>query len=189
MNVSRPPAHFADMYGRNPDPWGFATSAAEAQKYDATLAALPAGPFQRGLEAGCSIGVLTSRLAARCKRLVAVDVVPAALAAAQARCARTPHVSFALLHMPRKWPTGIFDLIVLSEILYFFSRADIRLMAARVSRSLAPGGLVLLVNYTGKLDDPCSGDEAAQTFMRTSPRLRLKRQVVASSYRIDLLSG
>ena len=65
-------AHFEALYAADPDPWDFETSAYEQAKYDATIAALPPGPISTALEVGCSIGVLTERLARPCDRLLAV---------------------------------------------------------------------------------------------------------------------
>ena len=111
-----PGAYFDDLYAKGIDPWEFATSAYEQTKYSATLEALPRASYESGLEIGCSIGVLTERLAARCKTLIALDIAEAALDAARARCAQLPHVTFERCAVPGEWPTGSFDLIVLSEI-------------------------------------------------------------------------
>ena len=51
-------------------------------------------------EIGCSIGVLTRKLARRCERLLAVDLLPEILARAPARCADLPGVSFPRLAVP-----------------------------------------------------------------------------------------
>jgi cyclopropane fatty-acyl-phospholipid synthase-like methyltransferase len=56
--------YFEGLYRAEDDPWGFATSAYEHAKYDATLAALGTERSHRALEVGCAIGVLTARLAA-----------------------------------------------------------------------------------------------------------------------------
>ncbi len=64
------------------------------------------------------------------------------------------------MRVPGEWPEQRFDLIVLSEVLYFLSPADIALCADRVMSSVLPGGKILLVNWLGQSDDPCSGDEA-----------------------------
>src|SRR4051812_50160637 len=68
---SIPARYFDELYAGERDPWEFETSAYEQAKYDATLAALPRPLYRRGLEIGCSIGVLTARLAGRCASLVA----------------------------------------------------------------------------------------------------------------------
>ncbi len=117
------PAYFDGLYANDPDPWRFATSDYEREKYAATLAALPARPFATALEVGCSIGVLTKQLATRCDSLLALDVAEAALDQARARC---PDVRFERRAIPDEWPPGAFDLIVFSEVLYYLDAAGIR---------------------------------------------------------------
>ena len=80
-------AYFDDLYLRDPDPWDFATSDYERDKYADSLAALGDRRFGRALEAGCSIGVFTQALARVARELVAVDVSAAAVAAARERTA------------------------------------------------------------------------------------------------------
>jgi len=184
--LSRPPEYFERLYAANPDPWDFETSAYEQEKYAATMAALGGRRFGNALEIGCSIGVLTALLAACCDRLLAVDVVDKAIAKAQARCAGFAHVTFENRRLPRDWPDGAFDLIVLSEVLYFLSAEDIDLCAARAVGSLAAGGYALLVNYTEAIDEPCGGDAAAERFIGAS-RLAPVRHARREKYRIDLL--
>ncbi len=92
--------YFQRLYAADPDPWGFATSAYERAKYDATLAALPRARYRAAFEIGCSIGVLTRELAARSGRLLAVDLLPQVLERARARCRGLDHVSFARMAVP-----------------------------------------------------------------------------------------
>lgn len=188
--ASRDKAHFERLYAASDDPWHFRDSAYEREKYDATMAALPARIFQNGLEAGCSIGELTARLAQRCRCLLGIDIVEAPLRAARARCTGMKHVSFRQMAIPADWPPGQFDLIVLSEVLYFLAADDLRATAARVRASLAARGVVLLVNWLGATGDPGTGDEAAEAFIAaTAPELRLTFQQLQTQYRIDLLSA
>ena len=187
---SRRVDHFERLYQDNPDPWNFKTSAYEHQKYEATLSALGTRRFEMALEVGCSIGILTRRLASRCDRLLGVDFVPAAVAMARSRCAPLPGVSIEQMQIPQQWPEGKFDLILFSEVLYFLDEEDLRETCDHTLRSLLPGGLVLLVNYTGKTDDPIDGDEAASVFIKaTFPDLRPILQSRDSLYRLDLLAG
>ena len=53
------------------------------------------------------------------------------------------------MQVPHEWPDDVFDLIVLSEILYFLSPADIIALADRTLATLEADGLVLLVNWRG----------------------------------------
>jgi SAM-dependent methyltransferase len=113
-------AYFDELYARDPDPWGFETSAYEAAKYDASIAALDGRRYGTGVEIGCSIGVLTERLAPHVDDLLAIDVSEAALANARER---VPGVRFERREIPEEFPDGRFDLIVCSEVLYYLDDA------------------------------------------------------------------
>ena len=187
---SLPASYFEAIYERDPDPWRFQTSAYERAKYDATLAALPRARYRRALEVGCSIGVLTRDLAPRCDALLAVDAAEKALAAARAACADRTNVEFALLRAPDHWPEGTaaFDLILLSEVVYYFDRPDVARLADRVRHSLAPGGDCLLVHWIGDTDYPLSGDDAAECFIEAASGFAdVIRQERSERYRLDLL--
>ena len=184
---SRDADHFARLYAASSDPWQFRTSAYEDKKYTATLAALPSRRFRAALEVGCSIGELTSRLADRCHAILGLDIVAAPLVTARARCGHMSHARFCQMRVPAEWPPGQFDLIVLSEVLYFLSPKDVVFMTRRVHASLAENGVVLLVNWLGATDDPLTGDKAASLFIEGSPELNLDLQRRASDYRIDRL--
>lgn len=180
-------AYFEQLYARDPDPWRFATSAYERAKYDATLAALPQARYRSALEVGCSIGILTARLAERCDHLLAVDLAEAALAQARARCAALPQVGFAQLRLPEELPPGRFDLILLSEVVYYWSRPDIARVAAFVAEALEPGGDLALVHWTGATDYPLSGDEAAEGLLvALGPAVVRRPTQLGDRYRLDL---
>lgn len=181
------PAYFTGLYGTDPDPWGFATSAYEAGKYGATLASLPRAHYASALEIGCSIGVFSRALAPRCDALAGLDVVPAALDAARVRCADQSWVRFEACAIPDSWPEGRFDLILLSEVLYFFSQADVARTAERVGTAIEPGGDVVLVHWLGETDYPLSGDDAADTFIAAAGFASPIHQLRAKEYRIDVL--
>ena len=184
------PEHFDRLYASDPDPWKFATSEYERDKYAATLAALPRPRFARAFEVGCSIGVLTRQLAARCDAVLAADVAQAALDGAAARCQDQPHVRFARMVVPRDWPPGAFDLILFSEVLYYLDDAD-RAAAARLSlQSLSPGGAIILVNWHGPTDGFCTGDDAAEAMIAAcAPALRPVTRQRAEKYRLDVLAA
>jgi len=183
---SLPPAYFEDVYGANADPWCFETSPYEAAKYAATLAALPRSRYSRAFEIGCSIGVLTERLGARCDDLLAVDVVESVLARARDRCAHLPHVRFARLRVPEAFPDGQFDLILVSEVGYYWSRDDLARSRERIMTALAPAGHLLLVHWTPPVHDyPLTGDEVHDTFL-VVPELRHLEGRREERYRLDL---
>lgn len=181
--------HFERLHSEHPDPWNFETSEYERAKRDATLAALPRERYASALEIGCSIGVLTALLAERCERLLALDVAEAALAGARARCGGLPHVTFARLDVRHEFPEGSFDLIVLSEVGYFWSRRELSRVRRRIVNHLAGHGHLLLVHWTGPIPESpasVSGDEVHESFVRASG-LRHCYGARETSYRLDLL--
>lgn len=187
---SLPSAYFDRLYSANPDPWDFETSAYEQAKYQATLEALPRARYANALEVGCSIGVLTELLAPRCDDLLAVDTSDLALKSAQARCASFGNVRFARCSVPEEWPDTPFDLILLSEVIYYLDRADVSRLARKVRASLRTGGHVLLVHWIGETDYPLTGDEACELFMAemegAAHRVREGR---TDRYRLDCLEA
>ncbi len=179
-------AYFAAIYARSDDPWGFATSPYERGKYDATLAALPMQHYGRALEIGCSIGVLTARLAQRCDELVGIDLDPRALELARTRCAALPNVRFERRTFPHETVSGPFDLIVISEVAYYWSDTDLAIARERIVAS-APGGTVELVHFTPPVRDYArTGDLVHETFLG-DPRFEHRSGSRAERYRIDLL--
>ena len=145
---SLPPGFFDAIYGEADDPWSFATSEYEAAKYAVTLDALPRPRYRSAFEIGCSIGVLTERLAARCDALLSVDVAARALAQARERCAHLPWAQFAQLQVPEAFPDATFDLVVVSEVGYYWSESDLRRARDLIVEHLEPGGHLLLVHWT-----------------------------------------
>ena len=182
-------AEFEALYRGDPDPWGMETSAYEAGKYDATLAALPRERYRSGLEIGCSIGVLSMRLAGRCDHLMALDVSETALARARVRPG-ADRIEWVRAEVPGGWPEGPRDLIVLSEVLYFLEPVELRELACRAARDLEPGGTLVLVNWLGECDRTLDGNAAAELFIETArPALSVEAQARQPLYRIDVLTS
>ena len=188
-DASLPRAYFDGLYDRDADPWGFQTSGYERDKYRDTVQALEGRRFARGVEVGCSIGELTAELAPLCDQLLGVDIAEAPLKTAAARNRATPHVSFAQMSLPNERPQGRFDLIVLSEVLYYFARADLERVAAWTCEALEQDGVVLAVHWLGETPDyPQSGDQAAEGFIAAvRPALTTDLRSRRALYRLDRL--
>lgn len=181
------PGYFDALYAGDIDPWRFETSDYEAAKYTATLAALPLARYRNAVEIGCSIGVLTARLAARCDALLGVDVAAAALDCASRRCAALPHVAFARSTLPDAPPAGSFDLIILSEVLYYFDADGLARLAASIREMAAPGADLMLVHWLGPTPDyPLTGDAAVDAFEALFDARVMRRERTAD-YRLDVL--
>ena len=155
--------YFRDRYAASADPYGLAERWYEARKYAVSVALLPRERYDAAFEPGCSIGVLTARLAARCDRLLSWDVVPDAVASARARAAGLPGVRVEQRAIPREWPPGTFDLIVFSELLYYFDDADLAEVVRRATGALRPDGHLLAVHWRHPAArHPRTGDDVHQ---------------------------
>ena len=145
--MTRDAASFDRLYRETGDPWNYETSAYEAEKYARSLALLPPRRFPRALEVGCSIGVMSEAIARRCDSLLGLDFAPTAIDRARAR--QIPGAQFEVAEVPKGWPDGQWDLIVLSEVLYYLSATMLDEAIDRVAESLAPDGACLIVGYLG----------------------------------------
>jgi predicted TPR repeat methyltransferase len=190
VSGSLPKAYFDRLYAGDPDPWGFREREYERAKYEDTVAALDGRRFRDAVEIGCSIGELTARLAPACDALLGVDIAEAPLQLARARNLGAPHVRFARMTLPDERPEGRFDLIVLSEVLYYFGRDNLQRVAAWVCDALEPDGVVLLCHWLGETPDyPLTGDEAVEAFLTdTAGVLTTDRRWRRALYRLDRLA-
>ena len=170
------PGHFRERYAASPDPYGLADRWYEARKYALTVALLTRERYGTAFEPGCSIGVLTRQLAARCDRLLAWDAVTDAVAAARVRTAGLPGVRVEQRVIPAAWPPHSFDLVVFSELLYYFDDADLDRVLSLGTGSLRPGGQLLAVHWRHPAPDhPRTGDEVHQILAGRPGLARLAR--------------
>ncbi|MET9256506.1 class I SAM-dependent methyltransferase [Streptomyces sp. NPDC003717] len=142
-----PDTYFDAMYRDTEDPWSLAERWYERRKYDLTVAALPRPRYRRAFEPGCSVGELTRRLAARCDAVLACDRVGPAADTARRRTRDLPNVEVRRMLLPEEWPEGSFDLIVLSELLYYLDGAAFDRLLERTLTSLEPGGTLVTVHW------------------------------------------
>ncbi len=189
--MSERAARFDALYLADADPWNFRGSRYEREKYRATLAALPHRRYKLGIEAGCSIGELTALLAPRCDRLIGIDVSSVALRAAERRNAGNGGVEFVHGELPEAWPRIDADLVVLSEVLYFLTAAEIRNLAQAVACHWCRGGACVLVNWLGPTGDLLPGALAADIFIAALSAAATSAHVGVleeTRYRIDVLT-
>ena len=179
--------YFDALYSASDDPWAFETSAYEAEKYARTVAAADGERAASALEVGCSIGVLTERLAPLCDRLTAIDIAPRALRRAKARCAKLDNVEFRRADIVRSSLTETFDLIILSEVVYYWTVRDIISVSRTLERCLRPCGRLLMVHWLGVTDYPLSADEAINAMAAALGELVVEETAARTDdYRLDV---
>lgn len=162
-------SYFDAMYRASDDPWGFDTRWYEERKYRLTLAALPQARYQNVFEAGCSIGVLSELLSERCERLLAVDLSERATAIATDRLAPVAdRVQVQTRDFVEDWPDGTFDLIVLSEVLYYLEPTQFETVLRRSREALTDDGDLVAVHWRRRVEEyPTSGDDVHDRLART----------------------
>ncbi len=185
---SLPASYFEAIYQSDRDPWKFETSEYETKKYAATIAALPKSRYNSALEIGGSIGVLTEMLAQRCNSILSIDVSKLAQDQAMQRCHKLEQVQFKLMNFPHEYPEKKFDLILVSEVGYYWCRKDLKIAQRRIFELLEPNGHLLLVHWLPVSPDyPLTGDEVHDSFIECVPidvqPLQSQRN---ENYRLDL---
>lgn len=181
------PGYFERMFRGTSDPWNLETSPYEQAKFEDSIAALRDRTYATGFEVGCARGVLTSKLSASCKALLCIDVSETALSAARQRMAHVDHVAFEQMAFPRNGPAGQFELVVLSEVAYYWDDSDIGRAADWLEAHMLVGGDLLLVHFTGDTDYPQSGDDAvAKLFAPLARSMTVVTACRRPRYRLDL---
>jgi SAM-dependent methyltransferase len=184
-----PAACFETKYQKARDPWSFAASAYEQRRYDLTVAMLPAARYRRVFEPGCSVGELTARLAGRCDRLLAMDSSPTAVKRARERCVGLDHVDVVEGELPQAWPDGTYDLVVLSELGYYFTAEHWAALVARSAQALLPDGTLLAVHWRGRSPDHVLRGDDVHAIARSEAgvrRLQLAAYYVEAKFRADV---
>ena len=175
------PGYFDDLYERFDDPWKFTERWYEKRKRALTLASLPAERYSTALEIGCSIGVLTEQLAARVDSLLAVDVSEAAVARARQRVSTAgtgATVRVEQLDIGEDFPGGQFDLIVLSEVGYYFDTAGLHSLLDQVDAHLGDHGTLVLCHWRHPVADyPLRGDDVHEAVAGRATLVRVASHV------------
>ena len=180
--------YFEDVYAAKDDPWDFTTSEYEAKKYAVTIDALPRENYANAFEIGCSIGVLTEKLAAKCGKILAIDVSEKALAQARERCENLPQITFEKMSVPQEFPVEKFDLILVSEVGYYLAPEDWQTATEKLLAHLTESGHIALVHWLPPVHDyPQTGDEVHDSFAAfAAGKMRNLHGAREENYRLDV---
>ena len=160
--------YFEDIFASDDDPWDLASSVYEADKFNRTRSVLSDRQYRSALEVGCAHGVLTQWILPYCDNLLAIDISERALALARDRLSDRCGLTLQRMAFPKKVPDRTdFDLVLLSEVVYYWNNADIDRASEWIMNNMVAGGTVLLVHYTGATDYPQTGDGAVEQLWRS----------------------
>uniref|UniRef100_UPI0035C95DF7 SAM-dependent methyltransferase n=1 Tax=uncultured Sphingomonas sp. TaxID=158754 RepID=UPI0035C95DF7 len=180
--------YFDGIFAEDDDPWSLASSSYETEKFACTIAVLADRRYASALEIGCAHGVLTQRLAPLCTDLLAIDIAAKAIEQAERRCRDLPQVRFQRVAFPGEAPDVTApDLVLLSEVAYYWSDSDLTAAAEWLRAHVAVGGRILLVHWTGETDYPQTGDAAVTKLSAAlGDLIVVERAERTECYRLDL---
>lgn len=146
-------AYFEQLYQDNQgDPWRYEQRWYEQRKRNLSLAILPKAVYTHGFEIGCSNGVLSAELAKRCEQLTCIDAHPTALQLARHRLSALTHVNIIQGIIPTDLPSQQFDLIVVSEILYYLDPTPLKHCIDWINEHLAKTGTIIACHWRSRID-------------------------------------
>ncbi|MEJ7582639.1 MAG: class I SAM-dependent methyltransferase [Acidimicrobiales bacterium] len=145
-------AYFERMWTVD-DPWDQEHRFSELRKYRLTVASLPLPHYQNAFEPGCATGLLTVLLAPRCGQVIAMDRHPHAVDVARSRLADTANACVRHGRLPEDWPRGTFDLIVLSEVLYYLSEEGVNETLSRAAATANADAHLVAVHYRPEVEE------------------------------------
>ena len=189
MNGAR--LHFERLYQADPDPWQVASSWYERRKRDLLLACLPRERYAQGFEAGCGNGEATQRLLQRCAQLRAVDFSDQALQLCRERVepADLERLQLQALALPWRWPpvpAQGFDLIVVSELAYYFDDAELAHFNSRCLASLSEGGHWVMCHWLHDAPDRRQSTQALHEGLSAYTQLRRLLRHVEADFQLDV---
>lgn len=176
---------FEAKYQGNIDPWNFADSVYEQSRYRTIVTALSYRRYFRTFEPGCSIGILTEQLARISDAVLSTDLSPTAVLRAQQRCASLENVTIHCSSITEHPSTTDFDLVVLSEIGYYFTPEAWTVIAAELISPLRVGATVLAAHWLGVSSDHSMSGDRVHEILAANQLLRHEHGERHKAFRLD----
>lgn len=148
-----------------PDPWGYETHWYEKRRRALIAAMLPDEALGQVLEIGCSTGLITQMLAARASHVLAVDVSARAVALACQRLQGSAHVQVVHADITAHWPGQSFDHILLCDVAYYLSEAQIIQLARNIRIQASAECVLLLAHWRHAFAQVITPAETAHVLM------------------------
>ncbi|HEX3837705.1 MAG TPA: SAM-dependent methyltransferase [Steroidobacteraceae bacterium] len=176
---------FEARYRSGRDPWSYEDSAYELNRHRAIITALRMAAYGTVYEPGCSVGVLTQQLGGMAKRVIACDFAPSAVEQAKLHCVDQPNVEVVCADLRTFVPDVPLDLIVFSEIGYFFSAEELARIAASLAARLVADGEFMAGHWLGESPNHLLHGDRVHDILRHSLGLCPFRSERHSGFRLD----
>jgi len=139
------PSYFDRLYKISTDPFSHDTSRYDARKLQRVISLAAEQPHDRVLDVGCGTGVITQALASLSRSVVGIDFSREALRLAALRNANNAAITFLQLDIAAAAVSGMFDLIVCSEVLYYLKGDQLAAAVRNLRGACVEQGTVLAV--------------------------------------------
>ncbi len=180
--------HFEQLHRDRADPWDVTSSWYERRKYAITMSCLPREHYHRAWEPGCSIGGLTVQLAERAGVVDASDFSETALTAARSATAQLPGVTIRRSALPQPPPGSGYDLIMLSEVLYYLSGSDRELTLRAAEAAATPDADLVVVHWRHHPEDAWASGADVNAAVRARPGWTPLAQHEEPDFVLDVLT-
>lgn len=182
------PDGFEAMFRANVDPWNYACSPFEAFKRRALLHACGAQKRGRVLELACANGETTRALGPKALRLLGIDGSPTAILEARRRTEDVDRISVRVALLPDAMPRGPFDLILVSELLYYLDGRALNAVLAGLVAATALGGRIVLLHHLRRFEDATQHPRLAHDAARAAFAALFQMSVYKHHGRFELLA-
>jgi SAM-dependent methyltransferase len=172
--------YLSDVY-----PWQFASSEYERNRYSAIIRALNQRQYGRAFEPGCSIGRLTARLADICSCVDAMDISATAVTRARDYCSNLNNVEIRCGSLPKDIPYQEYDLIVFSEIGYYFNESELRLLADKLVAHVGETGVLIACHWLGNSEDHLLSGDKVHDVLAATEGILLEHSRRYDGFRLD----
>jgi cyclopropane fatty-acyl-phospholipid synthase-like methyltransferase len=178
----------------SPDPYKVSASSYELEKMGRVMATLGFEKrFGSILEIGCGEGNMTARLATISGRTLATDISDMAVRRTREMISSFPNVDTHRLDLLSDGPPGQFDLVVASEVLYYFEKGQLPAVLERITSCVKNGGSVALIHARALADDDAGvelknfGARTIHEMFINDPCYRVIHDDIQPAYRITVL--
>ncbi|MDO4792928.1 MAG: class I SAM-dependent methyltransferase [Filifactor alocis] len=130
------------------------------------------------LECACGTGMLTLRLAPRCRSIIATDLSSKMLQKAQEKCRNYPNVRFECSDMCLDYKDGSFDKVIAANVIHLLDRPYEAL--GELDRVCRRGGRLIIPTYVSL---KAGGDQGVFSKMIGKAGASFKRQFSYELYR------
>ena len=179
--------YFDRLYRINQgDPWHYEQRWYEQRKRQICLAILPQPSFDSAIEIGCSNGVFAQELAQRSKELVCLDAHATAVEMARQRLRSYGHVNVQQGIIPLDLPKRKFQLIVVSEILYYLDPHSLEQVLQWLHEALDAGGCLLACHWRAPIVDFHFNGDVIHAYLKENLQYRQVLHLEEADFLVDL---